>query len=94
MKEKTREQRRLHFTGRVQGVGFRYSVQRIAADFDVEGFVQNLPDGRVLLVVEGKSDQISCFVDEVGRRMADFIVDVSVETNSPSGQFSGMRIRH
>lgn len=94
MHEETREQRRIHFTGRVQGVGFRYTVQQIAADFDVDGFVQNLPDGRVLLVAEGKPDELVLFLGEVRRRMADFIAGVSVETLSDSGQFSGMRIRH
>ena len=42
-----------HFSGHVQGVGFRYTVQDLAADFDVRGYVRNLPDGRVELVVEG-----------------------------------------
>ena len=39
--------------GRVQGVGFRYTVRSLAVGFDVTGFVRNLPDGRVHLVVEG-----------------------------------------
>ena len=94
MRERPPEQRRVHFTGRVQGVGFRYSVQRLAADFAVDGFVQNLPDGRVLLVIEGHPDELSRFVDEVSRRMADFIAEETVETHPPSGQFAGMRIRH
>ena len=32
------------FRGRVQGVGFRYTARRIAARYDVTGFVRNLPD--------------------------------------------------
>ena len=37
----------LYFSGRVQGVGFRAATQRLARGSGVEGFVQNLPDGRV-----------------------------------------------
>ena len=41
--------RRVYYEGRVQGVGFRSSVRRIASGFDVTGWVINLPDGRVEL---------------------------------------------
>ncbi|MBB5036470.1 acylphosphatase [Prosthecobacter dejongeii] len=37
------------YTGRVQGVGFRYSTKQIAAGYEVTGTVKNLPDGRVQL---------------------------------------------
>lgn len=37
------------YTGRVQGVGFRYSTKQIASGYDVTGSVKNLPDGRVQL---------------------------------------------
>ena len=39
--------RQVYYTGRVQGVGFRYSTKRIASGYDVTGSVKNLPDGRV-----------------------------------------------
>ena len=41
------------YAGRVQGVGFRYTAREIACGYDVAGYVCNLPDGRVELVVEG-----------------------------------------
>lgn len=39
--------------GRVQGVGFRYWVQRKAAELDLAGSATNLPDGGVEVVAEG-----------------------------------------
>src|SRR5207248_2933045 len=40
------------FSGRVQGVGFRYTVKNIALQHNISGYVRNLPDGRVELVME------------------------------------------
>jgi len=37
------------YSGRVQGVGFRYSTKQIASGYEVTGSVKNLPDGRVQL---------------------------------------------
>ncbi|MEM1212582.1 MAG: acylphosphatase [Planctomycetota bacterium] len=49
----------LHFTGRVQGVGFRYTTARLAQrDLRLAGTVENLPDGRVRLVIEGPQNAI------------------------------------
>ena len=48
-----REQVQVYYAGRVQGVGFRATVKRVAHGFEVTGVVRNLPDGRVELVAEG-----------------------------------------
>lgn len=45
--------RRLFYEGKVQGVGFRYSIKQIAAEFDVCGSVCNRDDGRVELLIQG-----------------------------------------
>ena len=42
------------FTGRVQGVGFRYTTKQIALGFDVSGTVKNLSDGTVELRLMGE----------------------------------------
>lgn len=50
------------YEGRVQGVGFRYAVRRVAAGFDISGYVRNLPDGRVELVASGEQGEVDDFL--------------------------------
>lgn len=50
------------FSGRVQGVGFRHTTNRISNDFDVNGFVRNLWDGTVELVAEGFEKELVEFL--------------------------------
>jgi acylphosphatase len=54
---------RLHvlYSGRVQGVGFRYTVKTVALGFEVTGAVRNLPDGRVELSAEGTKEELEAF---------------------------------
>lgn len=50
--------RRFLIGGRVQGVGFRYFAQDVAAREGVTGFIRNLPDGRVEALVEGEAESV------------------------------------
>ena len=55
--------KKILFSGRVQGVGFRYTTHSIAQSFDVVGYVMNLPDGRVQMNVQGKDDELDRFIN-------------------------------
>jgi acylphosphatase len=57
--------RRVMYEGRVQGVGFRFSVKEIAQGFEVAGRVRNLPDGRVELEVQGEESEIEAFLKAI-----------------------------
>lgn len=58
--------RQVFYSGRVQGVGFRYTVKRIAGGFEVTGWVRNLPDGRVeLQAVSQDADELDAFLQAV-----------------------------
>jgi acylphosphatase len=83
----------IHFSGRVQGVGFRYTTRQVAQEFEVTGFVQNLVDGRVLLDVEGQPDQINAFVTAIEERMHGLIRQVERRADQRPRQFAGFHIR-
>ena len=53
------------FEGRVQGVGFRYTVKDLSRGFDVCGWVKNLADGTVELQVMGERDEVEAFIKEI-----------------------------
>ncbi|TAG09520.1 MAG: acylphosphatase [Verrucomicrobia bacterium] len=53
------------FEGRVQGVGFRYTVKDLARGFDVCGTVQNLPDGSVKLYLIGEATEVDQMIHEI-----------------------------
>ena len=57
--------KRVHYAGRVQGVGFRFGVKQIAKGFEVTGTVRNLADGRVELYALGDFDEVEEFLEEI-----------------------------
>jgi len=84
----------VHYSGNVQGVGFRMTARRIASDYEVTGYVKNLPDGRVELVAEGEADEVDRFLDAVADRMAGYIRDSRIDTTDASGQYRDFSITH
>ena len=77
----------VYFGGRVQGVGFRYTARRIASGFEVAGYVQNLPDGRVRLIGEGEKDQLKGLVDAICQDMQGYIKKHSIEISEATGEY-------
>ena len=83
----------MFFSGRVQGVGFRYQTLQVAKGFEVSGFVANLPDGRVHLEAEGSAGEVRDFVAAVEERMAGHIRKVEQTEARRAAQFQGFSIR-
>lgn len=81
------QRRRIYFSGRVQGVGFRATTCRIAESLLVTGFVRNQSDGRVLLVAEGQPSEIDRLVEQVEATMARFIRGREAFVEPATGEF-------
>lgn len=77
--------RKVLYSGRVQGVGFRYTTKRLAAGFDVTGTVRNLGDGRVeLKVMSDDPDELEGFLDAILESdLGSFIKEHHVTSISP-----------
>ena len=91
----TTNRRRLNvfYSGRVQGVGFRYTVKTVAAGFEVTGTIRNLPDGRVELAAEGTREELAAFREAIlGAGLAGFIRDERVTWADANNEFSGFEI--
>ena len=77
------------FSGRVQGVGFRYTVCRIAQPFDVTGYVRNLPDGNVEVVAEGVEDVLLDFLNRIrSGLLGRYIVREKIHWAPASGHYN------
>jgi len=83
-----------YFSGNVQGVGFRYTVRNLALQYNVRGYVRNLPDGRVELVMEGPESEMNGLLEEIKRKMAGYIDTVTIDRSPQTGEFQGFTIRH
>jgi acylphosphatase len=89
------ERRRVYYSGRVQGVGFRYTCQSLARRFELSGHVRNLPDGRVEVVAEGESNEIDAFLAAIQREMDGYIAKVTTQAEPPGLEtVTGFSIRH
>ena len=84
----------IYFSGRVQGVGFRYTSREVAKRYEVSGWVKNLPNGSVEMIVEGATDQLKKYVADLSESTYGNVADMQVAKSKPTGEFSAMEIRH
>lgn len=77
----------LRVTGHVQGVGFRFFIQRRARALRLAGFVRNLPDRRVEVAVEGAPEDVKTMIEAVREGPSGATVsDVTLDWEEPRGQ--------
>ncbi|MEO2015899.1 MAG: acylphosphatase [Fuerstiella sp.] len=82
------------FTGQVQGVGFRWTTNRVATAYPVTGFVRNLADGRVELVVTGSPETTANVIRDVCDRFQGMIDSIAEEQIQLTETILGFSIRH
>ncbi|MBN1975537.1 MAG: acylphosphatase [Sedimentisphaerales bacterium] len=66
------------FTGRVQGVGFRYSAQRTASSHQLTGWVRNLPDGSVEMLVQGTPEDVDNCINDIQQSFSGFVRETKI----------------
>jgi acylphosphatase len=86
--------RRYYIQGRVQGVGFRYFVERVAGELKLNGYTRNLDDGRVEVYAVGTADQLSELAGHLraGPRFSD--VRGVEEMEAAVLEYRGFHIEH
>ncbi len=95
MAKKTIANKRLHayYYGSVQGIGFRYTAERIANSSKLTGWVRNLSDGRVEVMIEGGEPEIGLFLRKINDIFKGYTRDVETEWDEATGEFSEFDIR-
>ena len=86
-------QAHLFYSGTVQGIGFRYTVERFASGLKLTGWVRNLPDGRVEILVEGHKEDIEKLTQQVDARFAGYIKEKKFSFILPEGKFKDFQIK-
>ncbi|MDO8596479.1 MAG: acylphosphatase [Sulfuricaulis sp.] len=79
--------RHLQISGRVQGVGFRYHMRRVAQELGITGWVRNRRDGSVEAMVAGAPDAVEKII-AWARHGPGHAVVTAVEIGEGSGSFT------
>jgi acylphosphatase len=86
--------RHVDYTGRVQGVGFRYAAVGLARGRWVSGWVRNLADGRVEIVVEGQETAVLGFLGALQDRMGAYIRKAEERDEPATGEFEAFDVAY
>lgn len=82
----------VRFSGRVQGVGFRFTCLALSRSHDVTGLVRNEEDGSVYLCAEGMRSEIEAFIASIQEKMSDFVRNTDVQWSPATGRWSSFDI--
>jgi acylphosphatase len=80
------------FTGRVQGVGFRFTARRAASRRQLTGFVRNLPNGTVEMLAQGRSEDIDDCIQDLKEYFAGYLKETRIEEIPPDPRCTDFKI--
>jgi acylphosphatase len=88
-------EKRIHvfYSGRVQGVGFRFTAEDLALELGLTGWVRNLSDGRVELVAEADEGILKKFLERIDSYFKGYIINKDLNWQEATGEFRDFRIR-
>ncbi|MEJ5258710.1 MAG: acylphosphatase [Anaerohalosphaeraceae bacterium] len=82
------------FSGRVQGVGFRYTTRRIAERYNLTGWVRNLPDGTVEAVFQGSPEAVQGCLNEISEHFVGYLRDKQISPMVYNPNWKDFRITY
>jgi acylphosphatase len=82
------------FSGQVQGVGFRYTANRIAGRYNLTGFVRNLPDGDVEMLAQGPEPDIDNCIADIQDYFKGYLQDTKMEPLPYDSRHTDFRIAY
>ncbi len=86
--------RRFLVSGRVQGVGYRYFASRAGTSMRLDGWVRNLPDGRVEAYAHGAAQKLDAFAERLRKGpSASHVRSVEVLEEVVDARIEGFHIR-
>lgn len=88
-----KKQVHLYYSGRVQGVGFRFTAQRLAEELSVSGWVKNLDDERVELVAEASEDILNIFLSRINDTFNRYISNKQENWIPAKGEFKSFEVK-
>lgn len=87
-----KKQLHVYYSGKVQGVGFRFTAQDIARDLGVFGWAKNLRDGRVEIVAEAEEEVLKDFLSRVNKYFSQYIQDTDADWSEVTGKYKDFGI--
>ncbi len=82
------------YSGNVQGIGFRFSINDIARALPIGGWVKNEPDGTVRIVAEGEEGRLKDFIDQICVAFPGYINDSKISWEPGTGEFKDFGIKY
>jgi acylphosphatase len=84
--------RHIVFSGRVQGVGFRFTALNVANRYELKGYVRNLPDGDVEMIAHGSAEMIDACIRDLQDSFVGTISHVDIEEATPDPKLTDFKI--
>ena len=81
------------FEGHVQGIGFRFTVERLASNLGIKGWVKNLPSGEVEIVCQSDKKTIDDFLGKIRTQFSNYIRGEEIDLIDATDKFDNFQIR-
>ena len=87
--------KRMHipYSGRGQGLGFRFTAETMAVESGIQGWVKNLGDGRVEIMAEAEEEALKDFLNKIRQSFSRYIQDEDLRWSDAADEFQDFQIR-